>query len=226
MSNTNGSEQDRGVVDLLIMPWLAMTKEVIIGSVQFTPRKLMNGMLSDASGIKDYLNKVLNCYVDEVGQPVQTGAVCRLKDRPGFSALDGESAAKISEAVDGLCFSTLFCAACDSRSDRPYSSVRLFDLFRHSGDPASPSFAMHRSHVVAVNYTYDNFKVTRPIEIIGFGPRISGWVPEALSELCGSSKEKLRERVFRSFFARGDSGAVTEQSQIVMMATAFEILLI
>lgn len=227
-----GEDKDKGEpVDLWFMPWLNLSHEVTVGRVRFVPAETII-QSSDDIQLKNHITRVLNCCVNEIGEPVTGVAVCRIGDRPGFPELSQDDMIEIRRAKDALCFAAILQSSCSMicKGDYGiYSSAQCFDFIRHKASTGSGNFTLHGSNAIAVNCSYKNYRQNRPFGLSGMAPVSTNSIMNALSKLLISTETSLKDRVFRSLewarLAHDDTGRVSDTSKIVMMATAFEILL-
>jgi len=224
------TEEKQRVIDLICMPWLEMSGDEFIGDVHFIPVKKFLDSCDDPQ-IEKRVKEVFGCYVDEIHEPVKTGVICQLAGKPELPKLSDSEISQVRRAVDALCFAAIYQLACSEigyNNYQHYCSTALFELIQHRSTPQQEHFSHTKRRVTIINCSYDH-KFHRPEGLLNTRPCFNDEIIDALSKLQSPDNIKLQERVFRSLewvrFAHSDSEEVSEGAKIVMMGTAFEILL-
>ena len=224
-------DKDQAAVDICFLPWLRLIKPIEMGGVAFLPAEELINRLEDKA-IANQVRRTLSCYVDETGKPLSNNTVCQLKNRRRAERMSEKDVTIIRQAVDALYFASVFAQSQGGILDPNYSShysIQHFELVHHKAPVGSDTFRVVRPNAIIVNCSYDSFKFRRPLGV-GIRPLVLDYrFAEELCSLFDRGSRELRERVLRALewvrFAHDDTGSVTEPSKVVMMATAFEILL-
>jgi len=214
------------------MPWADLGKEFTIGPVSFWPFYAKAEEKIPDPAVRADLTRFFETFVDNVGKPVKTVVACSCGEI-AFRRFTPEELRAIRAAVDSLIFASVASgtrsAVCaDNNSMAPPSADR-FDLCARWVWPC------HDGMVVATEnstgfWTHGKYWIPRPLSV---GGSFSGnYRPLSQGLGCAFSPEfptDVRERLFRTFewfrFAHTESTAVSWLHKVVMMATAFEILL-
>jgi hypothetical protein len=215
--------------EIWFMPWAGLG-ELKIGPVAFWPFSRMAGGKVRDQQVRERLERYFQRYVDHAGSPVDTVTVCS-HDSANLESLEPDAAKEVRAAADALIFS-IICPAtkagvcADNRTMAPPSADR-YQLLRRNPFPDDDhiSVASGRSlHICRI----DDVAFQQPWWLGGgFG------VPNArLTAAFDKSFGVLgreRTRLFQSLewfrLAHTQYDQVSEASKVVMMATAFEILL-
>ena len=180
--------------------------------------------------VADQLSKAFDCYTDG-GKPLRTITVCQVDNCREANKIDDDDVAIIRKSVDALCFASSFQISRDHILDpqrSTYFSPQHFQLVRHSSKVGSNSFLLNLPYACIINCNYD-MRFERPLALGGCPAVIDHRMVETLSRLLASDNNALVERVSRTLewtrLSHDDTGAVSNLSKVVMMGTAFEILL-
>ncbi|HOI54440.1 MAG TPA: hypothetical protein PLP01_04260 [Phycisphaerae bacterium] len=222
----------REPIAIAYLPWADLREEFAIGPVMFWPfYAKMEEKIPDAE-VRADLRRFFETFVDNAGKPVTTMAACSYGpvDFRKFTPEEGQT---ISDAVDCLTFAAIatgtkngVCA--DNYSMAPPSADR-FDLAARWVWPAHDGLVVKTENSTQF-WSHGEYKITRPISV---GGSFSGnYAPllEGLGRVFAAEFPRdMRERLFRAFewfrFAHTQSTAVSWLHKVVMMATAYEILL-
>jgi hypothetical protein len=214
------------------MPWADLKEEFAVGPVSFWPfYAKAEGKIADVQ-IREDLHRFFRCFVDNMGRPVETIVACSCGEI-GFRRFSAEEALAIRAAVDCLIFaavaSGVLAGVCaDNNSMAPPSADR-FDLCGRWVVPSQEGLWVFTENSTSL-WTHGEYHITRPPSLGGsftgnFHPFL-----DALSRVFGPGfPAEVRERLFRSLewfrFAHTESTVVSWLHKVVMMATAYEILL-
>jgi len=218
------------------MPWADIESEIKIGNITFWPfREDTKGRIKDQRILK-YLENYFQSYVDLNGKPVKTIAVCThgLCD---FRTLNETEIREMCDAHNARVFSKIAPSikngviGKNKRSMGPPSSD-CYNLLTQNFDPASDNFALRCGSITYGGYKIGELTFVKPPFCGGNFPAINDNLLSALDRLALSSDSDLialRERMFRSMewfrLAHSEYANVSILSKIVMMCTAFEIIL-
>lgn len=214
------------------MPWADLKEEFQVGPVSFWPFYSMGQEKISDPKVREDLTKFFETFVDNVGEPVQTVVVCSCGDIC-FRQFTQQELRAIRAAADFLTFAAIatgrkngVCA--DNNSMAPPSADR-FDLCARWVWPC------HDGLVVATDnstgfWTQGQYHIPRPLSVGGSFAGSYARLLEGLGRTFDSAFPiDVRERLWRSLewfrFAHTESTAVSRLHKLVMMATAFEILL-
>jgi len=219
-------------IAIAYMPWAGIKEELNVGPVSFwlfyskAEEKILD------SQVRADLTRFFETFVDNVSKPVRTVVACSCGDI-GFRRFTSQEWSTIEAAVDCLIFATIASgtknSVCsDNRSMAPSSADR-FDLCARWVWPIENGLVVKTENSTNI-WTYGEYKITRPTSV---GGSFSGNYQPFLQGLgCifdNGFPQDVRERLFRSLewfrFAHTESTSVSWLHKIVMMSTAFEILL-
>jgi len=210
-----------------IMPWAGLQQEIKIGNARFWPWEgTKAGMIDGAT--KDTVQRYLDCFVDDLGDAVKTVAVCSYEGKE-FRCLTDSEMSEMRCARDAL----VFCVICPQvvQSIRGCSvglcSAERFQVVGQQLEKGRTTLYVVSGH----NTTLGQFKIHKPLAVSsGYLAQPEFPLIKAFDKVLGAGfPEGLRRRLFRSLewfrLAHVEADQVSEQSRVVMMATAFETLL-
>lgn len=223
---------------VLFMPWAGLGQMYKLGPFSFVPWSKMERV---APEIKAYLDPYFQRHVDHFGRPVNSINLL-IRDGHDFSCDASLSHERPSTAVDAMFFAiagpTVAAAVSDDNDGLAPPTADAFDLIRQNfraGDSdvmirSGGSGHLAKISALTIPQPWDlGGKVWFPSDELleGFGklfdPSIDGEDPET------SNTRKVRDRIFRSLewfrLAHKGGEATSDFARIVMMSTAFEILL-
>lgn len=226
------SQVEREPIAIDYMPWAALDEEFQVGPVSFWPfYSKAEEKIADPD-VRANLTRFFKTFVDNSGQPVRTVVVCSCGEI-GFRRFSPEELQAIRAAVDCLIFAVIASgtrnAVCANNNSMAPPSADRFDLCARWVYPCHPGMVVATQN--SLNYwSLDKYHIPQPLSVGGsfcgnYAPLLQG-----LSRVFDAGfPEAIRERLFRCFewfrFAHTESTAVSWQHKVVMMATAFEILL-
>lgn len=216
------------------LPWAGLKEEIKIGLIIFWP--------FDSQGSKNriqnqqmlnHLTKYFRCYIDHQGKPVDTITICS-HGSINFQTLTTEEYSDLRSAVDILIFSTIapqtknaMCA--NNRSMGP-PSVEVFQLITQNFNPEDDYIAVRAGSVLSGGWKIGEISFPKPWSTGGSFGTPDRELIEGFNKVFDSTFSRdIRERLFRSLewfrLAHVENDEVSPLSKIVMMTTAFEILL-
>ncbi len=217
------------------MPWANLHSEFSIGPVTFWPFSQMARQKISDNAIRDHLTRCFRCYVDSYGKPVDSLVVCSVGDID-FREPSSEELGLIRSAVDCLIFSaictgTRSSVSADNNSMAPPTADR-FALYSRDFILGRSGFGVRSEGMLNYFTDMDEVRIAKPFAIRGLFDSESDQHLAAFSRvLDGKCSADFRERLFRSLewfrlaHTMTDIGATTWLNRVVMMCTAFEILL-
>jgi hypothetical protein len=214
---------------VLFMPWADLGQPLTLGPVTFTPWPEVN--VHD-SAVRQWLDRYFSRHLDPWGKPVRTVTLVS-PGPPDFRPLWSEFTEDARRAVDALVFSIVCpsvraAVTSDNRSLAPPTADR-YQLLMERFSPGDDSIPVCVGGMRSVG-SLDRITMPRPWDVGG-----SACLPD--DELVGGFGKMfdsgfpadVRERVFRSLewfrFAHTVGDGASDYSKVVMMPTAFEILL-
>jgi len=216
-------------MQVFFMPWADMETCISIGPVTFWPYYKEAGNLISDSSITEWLNGYFELFVDHHGNPVKTITVCTHRDFD-FRELSADEQQDIRNAVDGLIFSAIMPkvrgAVCsDNKSIVPPTSD-VFNLFKRRFTLKDKGIIINTESRFEYYSDMKDIMIVLPWELGGFSWSADPRIVNGLDRLF-SLHEK--ERIYRSLewfrMAHIETGQFSILTKVVMMATAFEILL-
>ena len=219
-------------LQISFLPWMLL-KETRIGPVTFWPFcEGYKARIKDEA-IREHLLKYFQCYVDHDGRPVETITVCT-HEPLNFRALSGEEHRELRNAVDALIFSTIApqtkSAVCANNKSMGPPSTDAFQLISQNFLPGNDHIAVRSGTTLSGGWEIGEIVFPEPWSMGGvFGTPDKELVKGFDKILQPTFSADLRERVFRSLewfrLAHVEGDDVSPLSKVVMMATAFEIIL-
>lgn len=215
------------------MPWASVEKEIKLGPVTFWPFSTQAMERVGDKATREHLGKCFRRYIDHQGRPVSTVTVCS-HGTSDFRQLTPVEVAETRAAVDALIFS-IICpatkvAVCANNESMGPPGAERYQLFVQNFRPGDDHVAVRAGSALSGGWKISDISFQQPWGLGGvFG------LPN--SELLGGFSNLFdtafpvdaRERLLRSLewfrFAHTESDEVSGFSRIVMMATAFEIVL-
>lgn len=223
-------EKDNRQIFVVIMPWAGIREEIKIGPIRFWPWN--ENRVSDQK-IKILLDTYFNCFVDHYGEPVKTIVVCSHSNKD-FQLLTQPELNDIRSAIDILIFSSIcpqvrISVCADNYSIGPPTTDR-YQVIGQELKKGDQNLYIKAGSLLSVQ-KMDKVHISQPWCIggrLGIEPE-----EELISAFDIVFDEQfpvdVRERLFHSLewfkFAHTEAEFVSESSKLVMMSTAFEILL-
>jgi hypothetical protein len=226
------SKEDKREIAVTILPWAGLKQDIQVGPVTFWPWD--PSKIQDEE-IKNQLERFFKIFVDHYGKTVNTVTICS-HGKPDFHILaDEKEYNELLAAINILAFSSI-CPAikrgvCSNNNSIAPPNSECFDLFRQKF-----KIPDDRSVVVSTRSSLnweviDKVHISMPWGVSNFlGSNPNDELIGAFDKVFDDSfSSETRERLFRSLewfrFAHPDANNVSEASRLVMMSTAFEILL-
>ncbi len=218
---------------VFFMPWIGIKAAIRIEKCEvwpFTPAELATRISN--TELQTHLQRYFDCYVDHSGSPVKTVAVCFYEGR-NFTRLRDSEAANVQFVADIIMLSAiakeLRAYYCLNNNVIPPSSDR-FQLLTQMFTPGDDNVAVSSGKCISGGWRIGDIKFSRPWCLGGAFLALDEGLIEAFNivfskDFPKADREKLRKSLEWFRLARTESEAVTEESKIVMMATALEIIL-
>ena len=216
-------------MQVFFLPWAEIKSGTTIGPTVFWPYfKESEERISDLK-IKEFFDRYFKLFVDHQGKQVKTITICQHGDLD-FRDYSFSEQHDIRNAVDILIFSSILPkvkqAVCtDNKSIGP-PSADAFELVRRSFKPNDHGVAVSAGSRTDLYFNTEKISISMPWAMGGVL-----WEPEdILIEGLGCCFQIAdREAIFRSLewfrMAHIETGQYSRLTKVVMMATAFEILL-
>ncbi len=215
------------------LPWLGLRESFCLGPITLWPFTLEAEKRIADQGIRDHLTKYFRSYVDHQGKPVDRITVCSHR-QPDFRCLDDPEYKELRSAIDIFTFATIApqikVAVCaDNRSMGP-PSAEMFEMITQNFRTGSDDIAVRAGTIVHGGWKIGEITFPKPLATGGtFGDPdkelVKGFDSCFTPEFPVAVRERFSQALewFRMSHAEGSD--VSALSKVVMMATAFEILL-
>lgn len=214
------------------LPWLTLAQPLQFGSVTFWPSTQLDERVT-AEDVRQHLRTYFACYTTERGEPLPSVTICE-NDTCQLTPPSASQRQARRRAVDALLFTavgrtTASSIEQDNPSVVPPTSER-FQLTHQNFRPGSSTIAVESGPNLHGGIPISGVRFLRPWCLGGHFWKFDDLVLPALGRLCESPEhDELRERVFHALewfrLAHTGSDDVSKLSKVVMMATAFEVLL-
>lgn len=226
------SDNRREPIAIGYLPWADLKDEFTIGPVSFWPfYEKADERITD-SALRNELTQFFQTFVDNVGSPVKSVVICSI-DEINVRRFTSQEFEAMIAAVDCLLFSAIATGVesgvrSDNTSMAPPSADR-FDLAARWVWPMPNGLVLKTDNSTQF-WSHGEYLITRPISLGGSYPGNYKPLLNGLSQVFESGfPSETRGRLFRALewfrFAHTESTAVSWMHKVVMMATAFEILL-
>ncbi len=204
------------------LPWAGLKDEVSIGKVKLCPwNKIDRSSIN--TEILNWLDEYFKRHVDYKDIPVKTIVLCYIEPLD-FRILNEYEKDLLYNASNILCFSVI--------------EPQVVQHIRSSSCGISSAQSFHVTHqgfetdkdIIAINESIklSEVRFQKSFSIHGSNDP-EQIIINSFNELLKSNNKKLMNRILRSldwfFFSHIESNHIKPESKIVMMATAFEILL-
>lgn len=214
------------------LPWADLKDEFRIGPVDFWPfYEEVEQRITD-SDLRSELTQFFQTFVDNVGNPVKSVVICSINEI-NVRRFTSQEYDAMTAAVDCVVFSTIATGVengvrADNYSMAPPSADR-FDLATRWVWPL-PDGLVLKTHNSTQFWSHGEYMITQPVVVGGSYLGNYQFLLNGLSKVFDAGfPVDVRARLFRALewfrFAHTESTAVSWMHKVVMMATAFEILL-
>jgi len=215
------------------LPWAGLKEEIEIGPITFWSFNSYARNRIPNKDILDHLTKYFRCYVDHKGKPVDTIIICS-HGNIDFRYLTDKENRDLRSAVDILIFCTIapqtVTAVCENNNSMGRPSSEVFQLITQNFRPGNDHIAVRSGRLLSCGWKIGEISFPKPWSADGFRRTPDIKLINGFSKVFDPSfPQDVRERLFRSLewfrLAHVENDEVSPLSKVVMMATAFEILL-
>lgn len=218
-------------IAVAIMPWAGLHEAIKVGPVKFWPWD--SSKIHDED-VRNQLGRFFKIFVDHYSKTVNTITICS-HGKPDFHILEEEEYNELRAAINILVFSAI-CpdvkrGVCSNNNSIAPPTAERYDFFGQKFKIPNDRFVVVSTRSSMNFEDIDKVHISRPWGVSG------PWGSAPNMELLGafdkvfdnSFPSEVRERFFRSLewfrLAHTEGNNVSDPSRLVMMATAFEILL-
>jgi hypothetical protein len=215
------------------LPWAGIKKEITIGEISFWPFNPETSKRITNKDVVNYLKKYFDSYLDHSGSAVLP-TIVSFKDRYEFHHTSEAEYKIIRSAVDILIFSiistgTLSSVVSNNNHYGPPSADR-YQLIIQDFNPQSTTVSISAGTVLSGGWRIGEVKFPMPWHVGGFNDSLNEEFLATLALVMSTEvKDSFRTRLFRSFewfrFAHTESDFISVLTKVVLMSTAFEVLL-
>lgn len=219
-------------ITIAFLPWLFLKKGVTIGSVSFLPLNSISQQNAQNQVINSYISRYFRCYVDYIGNPVNTITLTSINNR--LWNLNDKNFEIIKQARNALCFCSIipqvYSAVCNDDNTYAPPTFDLFELIYQGLDLNNDYIAVKSGITLSGGCNIANIKFSKPWSTGGSLYNVDTKLISGLDKcLKVLNQTPLAKRVFNSLewfcFAHTEHYNVSDFSKIVLMVTAFESLL-
>jgi hypothetical protein len=214
------------------MPWAGLNKELTIGPIMFSSFSAARSHVPDKT-LREHLERYFRCYIDHQGQPVQSVTIAS-HGAIDFRELGQQESSEIRAGVDALLFSTICpttkAAVCGNNNTMGPPSAERYQLLAQNFNLGDDHVAVRAGSVLSGGWKIGEISFPMPWSLGGsFGTPESELVTGFSKIFDSTFPLDVKERLLRSLewfrFAHVESDEISLLSKVVMMATAFEIIL-
>ena len=227
MEETSANSKNESVM-VCIMPWAGLKRELQIGKIRFLPR---DHIKTKNIGIQNLLTDYFKGFVDDHGNPVNTIAICSYEGK-AFIDLCEDQWQQMRFARNALVFSVIcpqVLLSIRGNSTGLCSAERFYVIGQRLciGHRNIYIKAGYNLKIGQMGYT----KISKPQQVADKSmAQPNEELMQGFDRLASNvSFTDLQRRLFQSLewfrLAHVEADQVSELSKIVMMATAFEVLL-
>ena len=214
------------------LPWVDLKDEFQIGPIIFWPFSRAEDKIQDTT-IKEHFKKYFDSYVNCQGKPTEKIVVCSYQNID-FRSLTNEEYNILRNAVDVLVFCTIAPqtknAICANNYSMGPPSTEVFQLITQNFQPGNNYIAVRAGSLLSGGWKIGEITFPEPWSLGGPFRTPDKELIQGFGKMFDAAfPDDVRERVFRSLqwfrMSHVESDEVSVLSKVVMMATAFEILL-
>jgi hypothetical protein len=215
------------------LPWAGLKEEWIVGPVTFWPFATSAGTKVQDEGIRNHLSKYFACHVDQRGAPVKSVTVASNRAMD-FREPTASEFKETRSACDAMIFSAIYPNAANAVKNKNGSmgppSADRFQLITQYFTPGKEDIAIRAGSLMSGGWKLGEIRFSQPWCLGGFFKAVDKKTLTALSKVFDPGvNADANDRLFRSLewfrLAHTELDEVSPLSKVVMMATAFEILL-
>jgi len=220
-------------MQIWFMPWADLGQELRLGPVIFWPfKKMAKSKIQDQS-VLTHLHRYFGYYVDHRGQSVDTITICSRRTND-FRVLRGQKASDIRKASDALIFTIISdatkAAVCTNNRTLGPPSADRYELLTQNFQPGNNHLSIQAGSLLSGGWKIGDISFPMPWCLGGSFGSPNDKIIQGFDRAFGRGIPKdFRDRLFRALewfrLAHTESDKVSSVSKVVMMATAFEIVL-
>lgn len=225
------SKKNKRQIAIAILPWAGLKQDILVGPVTFWPWD--SSRIQDED-IKNQLERFFKIFVDHYGKTANKITICS-HGKPDFHILDKREYNELRAAINIIVFSSIYPevkrGVCSNNNSIAPPNAEHFDFFGQKFKIPDDSIVVVGTRSTAHFENIDKVHISMPWGVPSY------WGISSTEELIGAFHkvfdtgfpEEVRERLFRSLewfrLAHTEANNVSDASRVVMMSTAFEILL-
>lgn len=220
-------------LQISFLPWAEFEKNIKLGPITFWLYYTEANQRVRNLDIKTHLDKYFRSYVDHQAKPVNTITVCSHRN-VDFRSLDDFEYRDLRNAVDILVFVAIAPQVknmvCKNNQSLVPPSSDVFELVTQNFRPGDDCIAVEAGSILSGGWRIGEITFSKPLATGGKLWRFEEELIEGFDKCFSAGfPGDVRERLFRSLewfrMTHIEGGQVSELFKVVMMATAFEILL-
>jgi len=225
------SNKKKQYYQVSFLPWADIREEFQIGPINFWHFSDADKKINDKD-ILNHLKEYFKSYVDYQGNPVETIVICSYENK-NFKPLTNNEYNNLKSVVNALIFSVIAPAVknavCANNRSMGPPSAEIYELIYQNFNLGNKIIAVQAGSTKHI-WELGQVKFSQPWASGGFLRSPDKELIRGFSNLYNKNiPQETRERIFRSLewfrFAHVENDLVSSLSKLVMMATAFEILL-
>lgn len=218
------------------LPWFNVERTIRIGPVTLWPYFSNRNEIVKDSSIREQFDEIFKCYVDHVGNPVDSVTVCSYGDY-NFRPLSNEERRAIRSAIDILIFISIAPqvknAVCANDKSSGPPSADVFELVSQNFIPGHEIISVRAGSHLSIGWKLGEISFPEPWakggSLVGSDDALLGALGDLLKKATQNKETAFAGRVFRSLewfrMAHIEGGGYKTSTKVVLMATAFETLL-
>lgn len=216
------------------LPWTELKTAITIGPVTFWPWPDETAARVHDAEMRSYLEKYFNSYVDNTGQPIRAITVCTYEKNFDLRPLNEIEREDLRNCCDVLIFATIAPqvrnAVCGKNRTFGPPSSDAFELITQNFQLDSDEISVRAGTRTSGGWKIGQITFPRPWSLGGsFGTPSDSLIGAFHKCFEVGFPENLRKRLLRVLewfrLSHTENEQTSELSKIVMMGTAFEILL-
>lgn len=213
------------------LPWAGITNEIQIGPIKLWHFSKAENRIKKP-GILNYLKNYFKSYVDYRGNPVNSIVICSYNGI-NFKPLSRSQYVDLKNAINALIFSIVAPAVYNAIRANNYSmgpaSADGYELIFQNFNARTNMIVVQAGSSRHI-WEIGEVKFSQPWALGGIGRSPDAELVSGFDKLFSSSIGiDIKERIFRSLewfrLAHIENDMVSPLSKVIMMATAFEVLL-
>jgi|GEM_PF-1056479 len=213
------------------LPWYEIKKNFSIGSVTLWPYYGNSNHFIKDKILGNWLDRYFQRYVDNNDKPVKSITICSINN--DFFSLSNDLDI-LRKTIDCLIFAAIapqvVAGAAENNNTLAPPSSDLFELVTQRFETESDFISVAAGNRLCGGLQIENVRFSKPWSIGGPFSKVDLKLVSGVQKLFKPCIPKnFRERVFRSLewfrLAHSESDQVSILTRVVMMATAFEVLL-